>query len=227
VLYRCGKRALDIAGALLALCALAIPMLVIAVAIKGGGNGTVLFRQTRVGRGGRLFRIFKFRTMTASQADVNDFTPGDLRRLTPLGRRLRATKADELPQLFNVLLGHMSFVGPRPEVPEYSAHLSAADRALVLSTRPGLTDFASLRFFDEELLLASVRCPQAYYVGVIMPKKTRYARFYVRNASIATDAALVLATARMLLARLTPRRTAIDASADVERAADLVVHRHI
>ena len=149
------KRLIDLVSAALGLLLLAPLLLLLALAIKLDSPGPVFFRQERVGRFGRLFRIFKFRTMTVSRptGDIELTVAGDA-RITRVGAVLRRTKLDELAQLIDVLRGTMSLVGPRPEVPRYVAHYPAAWRERLLSVRPGITDFASVHYQDENTLLA-------------------------------------------------------------------------
>jgi lipopolysaccharide/colanic/teichoic acid biosynthesis glycosyltransferase len=187
------------------LVVLAIPFVLIMVAIKATSPGPVFFRQVRVGRGGRLFHIYKFRTMFERRSGVSRIGVGEPTSVTPVGRFLRRTKIDELPQLINVLVGNMNLVGPRPELPEFVAKYSGEDRGIILSVAPGMTDFASIRFRNEELLLAAQQDPLAYYERVLMPAKLRYYRFYVRRASLGLDlyviAQTVLALGRDFLHR--------------------------
>jgi lipopolysaccharide/colanic/teichoic acid biosynthesis glycosyltransferase len=183
------KRALDLVAAVLGLLLLAPLFAVIAIAIKVDSPGPVFFRQERVGRHGRLFRIFKFRTMTAEPAQpgaVQVTAAGDP-RITRVGRILRRTKLDELAQLIDVLRGTMSLVGPRPEVPRYVAHYPPQWRERLLSVRPGITDFASVRYLDENELLAQAEDPEREYLDVILPTKLRYALQYVDEPTIAND----------------------------------------
>lgn len=175
--------------------------LLVSVAVKVGSRGPVLFCQTRVGRGGKAFRILKFRTMRPNDGTGAKVTVAGDNRVTPIGALLRASKLDELPQLLNVLKGEMSLIGPRPEVPEYVALYSERDRRIVLSLRPGITDLASIRFRDEAGLLAGQADPLAYYVKVILPRKLRYARFYARRVNVALDCVLLLWTVMAILGR--------------------------
>ncbi|MDO5286408.1 MAG: sugar transferase [Actinomycetia bacterium] len=187
------KRAADlvVAGAGLVM---ASPVLAVcAAAVKLGDGGPVLFRQTRVGLRGRPFRILKLRSMRVRSTGAEVTSAGDS-RVTGVGRVLRATKLDELPQLVNVVAGDMSLVGPRPEVPRYVAAWSDEDRELVLSVRPGITDPASLAFVDEEARLAEADDPEQYYREVIAPAKLALCREYVRTRSLAGDARIVLQT---------------------------------
>ena len=188
------KRTLDITAAALGLLLLSPLLLMVALLIRLDSKGPVFFRQVRVGRYGQPFRIFKFRTMhdapavsvSAGPAGPQLTVAGDA-RITRVGALLRRTKLDELPQLIDVLRGRMSLVGPRPEVPRYVEHYPPASRERVLSVRPGITDFASLRYRNENALLARASDPEREYVDVILPSKLRYALDYVDNASVAGD----------------------------------------
>ncbi len=187
------KRVFDVICSALGLLLLSPLLMVAAVWVKLDSPGPVLFRQTRVGRFGVPFTIHKFRTMRTS-APGAQITVGEDPRITRAGRLLRATKLDELPQLWDVLRGAMSLVGPRPEVPRYVAVYPAELREVVLSVRPGITDPASLRFRNESELLAKAADPEREYVDVVLPAKLRLAADYVRNASLAGDVRLILAT---------------------------------
>ncbi|WP_077038018.1 sugar transferase [Pelomonas sp. KK5] len=187
------KRLFDIACSALGLLLLAPLLLVIAVWIKLDSRGPVLFRQQRVGRRGVPFMIHKFRTMQVDNAGLQ-ITVGADSRITGAGRVLRRSKLDELPQLWDVLRGAMSFVGPRPEVPRYVALYPAELRELVLSVRPGITDPSSLAFRDESELLARAADPEREYVDVVMPAKLRAAADYVRQATLASDLRLMWRT---------------------------------
>ncbi len=192
------KRAMDVGGVLLAL-PLALPvMAVIALWVRVDSPGPALFRQQRVGRGGRLFCMLKFRTMRAQAQGPQITATGDA-RITRAGRWLRASKLDELPQLINVLRGDMSLVGPRPEVPRYMALYPDDVRRQILSLRPGITDRAAIEFRDEERLLAESGDPERTYVERIMPIKQRYYLQYVAHHSLAGDARILLDTAKAVL----------------------------
>ncbi|MFB4202409.1 sugar transferase [Arhodomonas sp. KWT2] len=156
----------------------------LAATVDTRANG--FFTQDRVGRHGRVFRVVKIRTMRPSRTVDTTVTTRDDPRITSLGRSLRRTKIDELPQLWNVLLGHMSFVGPRPDVPGYADVLKGADR-VILSVRPGITGPATLKYRDEEMLLAAQEDPEAYNREVIYPDKVRLNREYVENWSFRSD----------------------------------------
>ena len=189
------KRLFDILCAGVGLLLLSPLLLAVAAWVKLDSRGPVMFRQERVGRFGRTFRIHKFRTMRVDAPKLGpQITIGDDARITRSGRWLRASKVDELPQLWDVLRGAMSLVGPRPEVPRYVALDPEELRALVLSVRPGITDPASLSFRNESELLAQAEDPEREYVEVVMPMKLRLAADYVRNASLGGDIRLILAT---------------------------------
>jgi len=198
--YEAGlKRAFDVAAAGAGLVVLSPVMLVIAVALKLLDPGPVLFRQTRAGLRAKPFEILKFRTMRAGGGGAL-LTAGGDSRVTPLGRLLRRTKLDELPQLINVLRGDMSVVGPRPEVPRYVA-LFKEDYELILSVRPGITDYASIKYRDEEAVLAEYQDPEVGYVTKVLPDKIALYRRYIDEVGFATDLRIILATAAKLVAR--------------------------
>jgi lipopolysaccharide/colanic/teichoic acid biosynthesis glycosyltransferase len=196
------KRMFDFAIAAVALLLAAPLMAVIAVAIKCDSPGPVLFRQERVGRAGRIFRIRKFRTMVAdAPARGPALTVGDDARITHVGHFLRRSKLDELPQLLDVVAGEMSLVGPRPELPQYVALYPPALRAKVLALRPGITDPVSLALADETALLASAADPEREYVEVILPRKLSAAADYAEHSTLVTDLKIIALTLRMLLRR--------------------------
>ena len=196
------KRAFDLLAAGLGLLLLWPLLLAIAAAVKLDSRGPVLFRQARVGRHGVPFRIHKFRTMVADAPQRGPaLTVGDDARITRVGRWLRRTRLDELPQLIDVLAGDMSLVGPRPEVPQYVAHWPAALRERALSVRPGITDPASLLYLDEAELLARAADPEREYVEVILPRKLQCAADYAAQASLRSDLCVLLRTLRLLVAR--------------------------
>ncbi|MDN3545737.1 MAG: sugar transferase [Roseateles asaccharophilus] len=187
------KRAFDLLLSALGLLLLAPVLLLIALWVKLDSPGPVFFRQERVGRFGRPFFIHKFRTMRVDNAGLQ-ITVGVDPRITRAGRVLRAAKLDELPQLWDVLRGAMSLVGPRPEVPRYVALYPPKLREIVLSVRPGITDPASLSFRNESELLAAAADPEREYVEVVMPTKLRLAAAYVRRATLRSDLRVILAT---------------------------------
>lgn len=165
----------------------------VAVAIKVRmPGGPVIFKQKRVGRNGQLFTMYKFRSMTVNHGGSSVSVAGES-RITPLGAKLRRYKLDELPELWNVLIGDMSFVGPRPDVPGYADQLSGDDRE-VLRLRPGITGPASLKYRDEEELLSRQDDPQKYNDEVIFPDKVRINRYYLHNYSFAMDIRMIVCT---------------------------------
>lgn len=189
------KRALDALASAIGLLLLLPLFVVVALWVRLDSPGPAFFRQVRVGRYGRHFRIHKFRTMRHSPLpEGREITVSGDPRVTRAGRILRRHKLDELPQLIDVLLGDMSLVGPRPEVPDYVRHYSASDRALVLSVRPGITDCASLKFRDESTLLATADDPHRFYIEEIMPLKLKYYREYVTSRSLIGDIRIVIQT---------------------------------
>ena len=195
------KRLVDCVVAALGLVLLAPVLALVALLIKLDSRGPVLFRQTRVGRHFRPFLIYKFRTMCRdAEARGPQVTSAGDRRVTRVGHWLRLTKVDELPQLFNVLIGDMSLVGPRPEVPRY-VELFRDDFAAILAVRPGVTDLASLKYRHEALLLARAGGSEAAYLKDILPEKIRLARFYVKQASPAYD---LMVLARTLVSLFAP-----------------------
>ncbi len=188
------KRAMDIVISGAALCVLWPVLLLIALAIVIDDPGPVFYRQVRVGRGGKEFRIFKFRTMVVD-ADKKglQITVGRDSRITRMGALLRKTKLDELAQLLNVFLGQMSFVGPRPEVPRYVAMYTPYQRQVLL-VRPGITDYASIAYRNENDLLAGADDPERMYVEEIMPAKIELNMKYLRRVSPLEDIRLIFAT---------------------------------
>ena len=194
------KRAFDLLAAASGLAVLAPLLLLIAVTVKLDSPGPVLFRQERVGRNGRIFRIRKFRTMVRDAPRLGGaITVGRDPRITRVGHVLRRYKLDELPQLIDVLLGDMSLVGPRPEVPKYVALYPPGIRERVLSVRPGLTDNASLAYIDENAQLAGAADPEREYVEKILPEKLRLYVEYVDNRSLALDLSIIGRTAARII----------------------------
>jgi lipopolysaccharide/colanic/teichoic acid biosynthesis glycosyltransferase len=188
------KRLLDFFIAAVALVFLSPLLLIIAIAIKVTSPGTVLFRQQRVGLNGCAFFILKFRSMIpeAESAGAGITSSGDA-RVTGIGRILRKLKLDELPQLWNVFVGEMSLVGPRPELPKYVEYYTPEQR-LALSVRPGITSIASTVFRNEEELLAAAVDKESFYREVLIPKKNDLDRLYVQRISFTTDVKVLLRT---------------------------------
>lgn len=155
-------------------------------------DGPAVFTQKRVGKGGRLFTMYKFRSMSAHHSGSTVSVAGES-RITPLGAKLRRYKLDELPELWNVFIGDMSFVGPRPDVPGYADKLEGDDRR-VLQLRPGITGPASLKYRDEEVLLAAQANPQEFNDKVIYPDKVRINLYYLDHYSFVADIKMIIAT---------------------------------
>ncbi len=196
------KRLFDLVGAAVALLLLAPLLLVVALAVKLDSPGPVFFRQERVGRGGVPFRIHKFRTMRVDAPALGpQVTVGRDPRITRVGHWLRDRRIDELPQFIDVLLGRMSLVGPRPEVPRFVAHYPAALKAQVLAVRPGITDPASLAHIDEAALLAASADPERTYVEQILPHKLALQATYAASATLWSDIGVLGRTLRVLVGR--------------------------
>ena len=187
------KRLFDVAAAAAGLLLLSPLLLAIAAWIRLDSPGPVFFRQERIGQHGRPFHIYKFRSMRQDSTGPQ-ITVGNDARITRSGRWLRAYKLDELPQLINVLLGDMSLVGPRPEVPHYVALYPANVRDEVLSVRPGITDLASVQYRNESTLLAASNDPQATYVQDILPAKLALCQQYVQERSFWLDLKILAMT---------------------------------
>ena len=197
---RIAKRSFDFVAALAGLVLLSPLMVVVAGLVRATSPGPALFIQDRVGRHGKIFRCAKFRTMCAGAQAQGTITTATDARVTPLGRFLRRWKLDELPQLWNVLTGRMSFVGPRPDVPGYADRLQGDDRR-VLELAPGITGPATLLFRDEERLLALARDPQAFNDAVVYPEKLRLNLAYLESANFWRDLGYIVATVWPALTR--------------------------
>jgi lipopolysaccharide/colanic/teichoic acid biosynthesis glycosyltransferase len=192
------KRTMDVVFSLGGLIVLSPIMLIIAAAVALSSPGGVFYRAERVGKDGKVFRLYKFRSMVAGadKAGPAVTVAGDA-RVTPVGRFLRKTKLDELPQLINVLKGEMSLVGPRPESPKYVALYTEAQRA-VLRVRPGITSLASIRYRDEESLLHGADW-ETRYIEQIMPEKIAIDLEYIASANPWKDVLIILQTFRAIL----------------------------
>lgn len=172
----------------------------IAIWIKCDSRGPVFFRQERVARFEKTFRIFKFRTMCLdAESKGRQITIGADPRITRSGRFLRRYKLDELPQLLNVIAGDMSLVGPRPEIPRYVAMYPAEVRDVVFSVPPGITDYASIEYKDENMILGHAADPDKTYIEEIMPVKLGYYQRYVVERSLWVDFKLVMKTLKVLI----------------------------
>lgn len=203
VIQSVAKRCFDITASVAGIVVLSPLLVLIAIAIRFDSTGEVLFRQTRVGRGMRPFEILKFRTMVVNASALGPpLTTGNDPRITNFGRYLRATKLDELPQLFNVLKGDMSLVGPRPEVPRYVQWYPSAF-AEILVIRPGLTDLASIKYCDEATLLASVSDPEQEYRTRVLPEKLELAKEYLQRSSFCFDLWVIGKTVARLIRKTT------------------------
>jgi lipopolysaccharide/colanic/teichoic acid biosynthesis glycosyltransferase len=186
-MYPIAKRAFDFVLSLVGLVILSPAILLVALWIKRDSAGPVFYRGVRAGQGGRPFSMLKFRTMVVNADKIGGpSTSDDDPRVTRLGRRLRRYKLDEIPQLFNVLVGQMSLVGPRPEVLSEVAKYTAQERALV-SAPPGITDWASVRFNNEGEILKGAADPHEAYLRLIRPEKVRLGLEYVRKRSMLVD----------------------------------------
>ncbi|PTL32768.1 sugar transferase [Prevotella sp. oral taxon 376] len=196
------KTVFDRLMSLVGLVCLSPVLLIISILIKMKmPGGPVLFRQKRVGKNGKLFTVYKFRSMTVKEeastasrgSEAASIASKEQSRITPLGEKLRKYKLDELPELWNVLKGDMSFVGPRPDVPGYADKLEGESRN-VLKLKPGITGPASLKYRDEEYLLAIVDNPQKYNDEVIFPDKVRLNLYYLQHYSFIKDIQMIVCT---------------------------------
>ena len=192
------KRIFDITLSLFGLIILLPFMLIIAILIKFDSKGTVFFKKIRITKGGKEFKIFKYRTMKAGSDKYSQITVGKDERITKIGSFLRKYKLDEIPQLINVLIGDMSLVGPRPEVPKYVA-LYTDEQKEILKVKAGITDYASIEFSDENDLLASEEDPEKEYIEKIIPKKIELNKKYLSEISVLTDIRIILLTIKKIL----------------------------
>ena len=192
------KRLFDIIVAGAGLLLLAPLFAGVAMLIKLDSPGPVFFKQKRIGRGFRPFWIYKFRTMRHDAAENMQLTVGADSRITRIGGFLRRSKLDELPQLFNILVGDMTLVGPRPEVPRY-VEAFHRDYQEILTVRPGLTDLASLKYRDEAALLGQSADPEQEYLHRVLPDKIRLGKEYIRCSSLAFDMNLIVKTVRKVI----------------------------
>lgn len=201
------KRIFDVIFSCVALAFLSPVFMIIGLWIKADSNGPIFFRQIRVTRYGRNFEILKFRTMRvdAEKLGLQITSAGDP-RITKAGHFLRKYKLDELPQFINVLFGHMSIVGPRPEVPKYIAYYPEDSRSLILSVRPGITDRASIEFKDENMLLDASVDPEKTYIEKILPIKVQYYIEYVKNQNFFEDISIILMTVLSIVGKQSPVR---------------------
>ena len=192
--YPLFKRLLDLFLSSIGLLVFSPFCYLILIFIKLDSPGPVFFKQKRIGRHLKPFLLVKFRSMSVSRdVAISEFDPGDYRRVTRVGSFLRKTKLDEFPELFNVLNGHMSIVGPRPEVPQYALEYPE-DFKEILAIKPGISDFASIKYRDEEAILAGQSNPVAHYLTVVLPDKLHLAKQYVAIVSFETDIRIIMDT---------------------------------
>ncbi|MFA5125324.1 MAG: sugar transferase [Patescibacteria group bacterium] len=188
------KRLFDFIVSFLGIVLISPILMVAALLLKIAAGSPVFYRQDRVGLSGKIFKLYKFRTMVIDADQIGtSVTTGHDSRITPIGKILRRFKLDELPQLINVLKGDMSFVGPRPDVPGFADKLQGEDR-IILTVRPGITGPATLKYRNEEALLAAQADPDKYNAEVIYPDKVRLNREYVKNQSFLGDMKYLLMT---------------------------------
>jgi lipopolysaccharide/colanic/teichoic acid biosynthesis glycosyltransferase len=190
------KRTLDAVFALGGLVALAIPMGLIAFCIKLTSSGPALFRQERIGQGGKIFVVRKFRTMTVNHGEISTVTVRGDSRITGFGRFMRRFKLDEFPQLWNVLMGEMSLVGPRPDVPGYYDQLQGEGRR-VLDIKPGITGPSTIKYYNEEALLAQHGDPERFNDRVIFPDKVRINLEYMDRCDLWGDIGWIVKTLKL------------------------------
>jgi len=192
------KRLFDIIFSILGIIILSPFLILISIVIVLTSRGGALYRQVRVGKNGKQFKLFKFRSMHKGSDKSGSLTVG-MRdsRITAIGFYLRKYKLDELPQLFNVFMGNMSFVGPRPEVPEYVA-LYDAEQKEVLKVKPGMTDYASIAYSKENELLDKAQNPEELYIKQIMPDKLKLNLRYIQDMSLETDIKLIFKTMKKI-----------------------------
>ena len=189
-----GKYLFDRAVAFFGLVCLSPVFLIVAILIKKRmPGGPVIFKQKRVGQYGKLFTVYKFRSMKVAGEGKTSIASKEENRITPLGKKLRRYKLDELPELWNVLKGDMSFVGPRPDVPGYADKLKGKDRD-ILKLKPGITGPASLKYRQEEDLLNTVENPQEYNDKIIYPDKVRLNLYYLEHYSFCKDIEMIVCT---------------------------------
>ena len=189
-----GKRIFDVIFALVAFFILLPVLIIISLFIKVDSQGPVFFLQERIGEGGKIFSLIKFRSMYKDDFQENkEFTPGDTSRITRLGKILRKTKIDELPQIINVLMGDMSLVGPRPEVPKYR-HVYEGSFETLLNLRPGITGPGSIKYRNEEDILNASLNPTGLYESEILPDKLRLALEYKKKVTFQSDVKILCST---------------------------------
>lgn len=187
------KRLFDLLLSILGIVFLLPFFIIVSILIKLDSDGDIIFRQTRVTKNGKEFKIFKFRTMRPDTEKQGQITIGADNRITSIGNFLRKTKLDELPQLFNIVIGDMSFVGPRPEVPKY-IRMYTKDQKEILKVRAGITDYASIYFSNESEILGQQKDPEKFYIEKIMPYKIELNKKYIKEAGAITDIKIIFLT---------------------------------
>lgn len=192
------KRVFDIIVSFCGIIILFPLIIIVSILIKITSKGPVLFKQVRVTKNGKLFKIYKFRTMKENSEGNKQITVGKDNRITGIGHILRKTKLDELPQLFNVLKGEMSLVGPRPEVPKY-VELYTDEQREILKVPAGITDYASIYFSNESELLGEAENPEEFYIKKIMPYKIELNKKYINEIGIMTDIKIIILTILKIL----------------------------
>jgi lipopolysaccharide/colanic/teichoic acid biosynthesis glycosyltransferase len=198
------KRSLDLIVASVALLVLSPVLYIIIIFVRLNSSGSAFFKQQRFGKDFKPFQLVKFRSMTVAKDPLQEeFEPGDDARVSRVGSFLRRTKLDELPELFNVLNGDMSIVGPRPEVEKY-VRAYPEDFKEILRIRPGLSDYASIKYRDEEAMLAGQPDPERYYCEVILPDKLHLGRRYLEEMSLRIDIRIIIETIKSICARNSP-----------------------
>ena len=187
------KRLFDLVLSICGILFLLPFFIIVSILIKLDSDGDIIFKQIRVTKDGREFKIFKFRTMRPNTEKQGQITVGADNRITSIGKFLRKTKLDELPQLFNIVMGDMSFVGPRPEVPKYVA-MYTKEQKEILKVRAGITDYASIYFSNESEILGEQKDPEKFYIEKIMPYKIELNKKYIKEAGLITDIKIIFLT---------------------------------
>lgn len=192
-MYLIAKRSFDIISALIVVICFSWLFFILSLIIILTSKGGAFYRQIRVGKDGKEFGLLKFRSMRVNADKSGQITIGNDNRVTSIGKFIRKYKLDELPQLFNILLGHMSVVGPRPEVPKY-VKLYSIEQLKVLSVKPGLTDYASLEYLDEQKILGEAEDPDKAYIEEVMPAKLKLNLKYIEDRNFWVDLRLIFQT---------------------------------
>ncbi len=192
-MYRIFKRLFDIISSLLVLIILSPLLLIISLWIILDSKGGAFYKQTRIGKNAKEFGLYKFRSMRPDSDKKGQITIGNDNRITKVGQFIRKYKIDELPQLINILKGDMSVVGPRPEVKKY-VDLYTDEQLKVLSVKPGLSDYASIEYFDEQSVLGKAKDPDKEYIEVVMPAKLNLNLKYIKDQSFLTDLKIIFKT---------------------------------